>query len=148
MRHEFFRTDFQARKGLTGWQFTTFETKPSADARQIKMAKTLKLLRDSLARPRLSEREKAARLADLSFFYIQYDEWEQAAESARLSIQVKETWLAHACLARVLKEQRKYDDAIEHYQKAALTPGCCTPAKDTREHIRECKVLKAKAMGE
>ena len=148
MRHEFFRTDFEAREGLAGWQFTKFETKPSADARQIKMAKTLKLLRDSLARPKLTEREKAARLADLSFFYIQYDEWQKAEESARQSIQVKETWLAHACLARALQEQGKYDAAIEHYQKAALTPACCTPAKDTREYIRECKMLKEKAMQE
>ena len=148
MRHEFFRTDFEARKGLVGWQFTTFETRPSADARQIKMARTLKLLQDSLARPKLSERDRVMRLADIAFFYIQYDEWKKAEECARQSIGIKETWLGHACLARALKEQGQYDDAIEHYKKAALMPGSGTPARYTREYIRECKVLKEKALKE
>ena len=148
MRHEFSRTDFEARKGLTGWQFTTFETKPSADARRIRMDRTLKILRDSLARPKLSQRDRAKRLADVAFFYIQYDDWRKAEDYARQSIGVQPTWLGHSCLARALQEQGQYDDAIEHYQKAALAPGCCTPAKDTREYIRECKVLKEEAMGE
>ena len=148
MRHEFFRTDFEARKGLTGWQLTTFETKPSAEARRIRMDRTLKILRNSLARPKLSQRDRAKRLADVSFFYIQYDDWREAEEYARQSIGVQPTWLGHSCLARALQEQGQYDDAIEHYKKAVLTPGSGTVAKDAREYIRECKVLKEKAMQE
>ena len=148
MRHEFFRTDFEARKGLTGWQFTKFDTKPSAEARRIRMDRTLKILRDSLARAKLSQRDRAKRLADMAFFYIQYDDWQKAEECARQSIGIKETWLGQACLARALKEQGQYDDAIEHYKEAALMPGCSSLAKDTREYIRDCKVLKEKALKE
>lgn len=147
MRHEFSRTDFEARKGLTGWQFTKFETQPSQEAAVLKMGKTLKMIQDYLARPDLTEGERARKLADLSFFYIQYDVWPKAEEAARQSIQVEPTWLGHSCLARALKEQAKYDDAIEHYRGAALMPDCNTPGSYTRRHIRECKILKEKALG-
>jgi len=144
LRYRFYRTDFEAVRGVNGWRFTTFETAASEEARQIKVDRMQTSLKPFMADPKKTAEQKARRLADVSFFYYMHEDLKAAADAARRSLAVYETASGHSSLAHALRRSGQYDDAIAHYKAAALRSDYSVPTKYVREWIRECKVRKMK----
>ena len=146
LAYTFHRADFVAGGSAGAWRFTQFQASPSEDARQIKVDRMLARLKPYMEDPKRTALEKARRLADVSFFYYMHGDQEKAADAARRSMEFHELSSGHSCLAHALKKLGRYDEAIEHFRKAALTEACSVPTKYIRQWIRECKVLKGKAL--
>ena len=68
------------------------------------------------------------------------------ADAARRALALHETSSAHSHLAHALKDLGQYDEAVEHYRKAAALPDRIVPLKYLRRHIHECKLLKERGM--